>query len=376
MIKIASLVPYKIIPPITGGEKGIYYFLKHLSNYCRLTCFTVSENEPLNKLFPTLSVLGTSRNKFRYLNVFLFFKLKKLLREKGITHLIIEHPYYGWLAGLLAKFAGIKIIVHSHNIESLRFRELGKWWWKLLYRYERKTHQLAALNFFISPEDRSYAIEHFFLEPDKCKVITFGTELNQFSSEQKRQAKITLCNQLGIDGATKIILFNGTLSYAPNTNAVRKIATQIAPLFQQKFSQLYKIIICGKGLPPGFNNLQQYELEGILYKGFVEDIYLYFAGADLFINPVTDGGGIKTKLVEALGANTPAVSYRKGAYGVPESITDGNLKIVEDNDTAAFVAQMVYLLSHERTTMPADFYDYFSWNKIAERAAAAIETIS
>ena len=73
---------------------------------------------------------------------------------------------------------------------------------------------------------------------------------------------------------------------------------------------------------------------------FVDDIDLYFKACDLFINPLLDGGGIKTKLVEALGFGKKAVSTVNGAIGVEEFCTQGRLKIVADGDWEQFAARV------------------------------------
>src|SRR5207244_8498935 len=114
--------------------------------------------------------------KIHYINLLYLFIMKKEFRKERITHLIIEHPYYGWLGVLLKRFGKVKLIVHSHNIESLRFRDTGKWWWRILRYYERFTHRRADKSFFISEEDRQYAIQHFGLKEEKTTVITYGSE--------------------------------------------------------------------------------------------------------------------------------------------------------------------------------------------------------
>ncbi|WP_300599529.1 glycosyltransferase family 4 protein [Niabella sp.] len=376
MIKIASLVPYKIVPPVTGGEKGVYYFLKNLAAYGTLTCLTVTENEQLGALCSTIPLLGSSRNKFRYINPLLFFKMRRFLKEQEIRYLILEHPYFGWLGMLLQRLVGVKIIVHSHNIEALRFRDLKKKWWKWLFRYEKKVHQVANLSFFISEEDRSFALQQYQLLPEKCIVLPYGIELTHIAAETKREAKRILCNELGIDINTRLILFNGTLNYPPNLDAVIIILRSINPLLRQQYSKPYKILICGKGLPDALiPEVKEQEKKDILYRGFVEDIQLYFSAADLFLNPVAEGGGIKTKLVEALGSNTPAVSYEKGAFGIPEALAGTHLRVVPDRDDEQFVREMVSVLEIQNSAIPEAFYDYFRWDKIAQRAIEAIEKI-
>ncbi|ULT45715.1 hypothetical protein KRR40_22250 [Niabella defluvii] len=63
MLKIASLVPYKIIPPVTGGEKAIFYFLKYVARYANITCFTVTENAGEREGIHFTDVLGSTTKK-------------------------------------------------------------------------------------------------------------------------------------------------------------------------------------------------------------------------------------------------------------------------------------------------------------------------
>ena len=125
------------------------------------------------------------------------------------------------------------------------------------------------------------------------------------------------------------------MDYKPNLEALENILEKINPLlFDYKLS--YKIIICGKKLPAEMNDLKEYADRNIVYAGYVDNISIYFKGSDIFINPVTDGGGIKTKLVEALGYNLTAVSTKNGALGIDEKICNGKLLLSENNDWQAF----------------------------------------
>jgi hypothetical protein len=95
-----------------------------------LYCVTVKDNKPNAASYTIINKFSNSR--FRYINVFYFSLLKKIIRQNNISHVIIEHPYYGWLGLLLKIFCKVKIIVHSHNIEAERFKTTGRWWWKIM----------------------------------------------------------------------------------------------------------------------------------------------------------------------------------------------------------------------------------------------------
>lgn len=369
-VKILSLVSYNFLPPDMGGQKCIAFFNRYLSKHVNLTCVTIKDNsQSLSEPYPVKNILSNSPT--RYINPFYFFTLSRIIKEEKITHLIIEHPYYGWLGILLKWFCKIKLIVHSHNIESLRFKSIGKWWWGILWHYEKHVHKNANYNFFIQDADKNYALENYKLNPQLCVTITYGFELNQApTSTDKESAKTELRKLYGIDESTKLLLFNGTLNYKPNLDALNIILEKINPLLLAEQDFKYKIIICGNKLPANYTGLVDYKEKNIIYAGFVDDITLYFKGCDIFINPVTDGGGIKTKVVEALGYNLSVISTESGAIGIPVEITGGKLLIIPDGDCNQFASQTISLDTDK--TIPPAFFNHFYWDNIAAKAAAII----
>lgn len=228
-VKVLSLVSYKFLPPNMGGQKGIAFFNRYLSKHVQLSCVTIQDNtDNQNEGYPIKNILPN--DQLRYINLFLFFTLRRVIQEEKITHLIIEHPYFGWLGMLLKWFCKVKLIVHSHNIEASRFKSMGKSWWPILWQYEKMTHQNADYNFFIQDNDRQYAINHFKLNPVLCTTITYGFELaNTPSVEEKLAAKKTICGLHSIEEMDKILLFNGTLGYKPNLDALDIILHKINP---------------------------------------------------------------------------------------------------------------------------------------------------
>ena len=370
-INICSIVSYKIYPAVIGGQKGIALFYKYFSRLFPVTIISTKNNEAPEQLTGDfLPILSNSRT--RYINPILILKLRNIIKEKDITHLILEQPFYGWL-GVLAKwFFRIKLIVHSHNIESLRFKSTGSWWWGILWHYERFVFRHANICFFISEEDRNYAIEKYKLKENRCHIITYGFDFNNPpTDEEKSEAKKSILIKHNILSTDKILLFNGTLDYKPNLDAVNYILQQINPILTSRQDFNYKIIICGKNLPQQYNELIEYKKNNIVYAGFVDDISIYFKGADIFINPVTDGGGIKTKLVEALGNNLFCISTTEGAYGVPVSITGNKLKIVSEKNWEMF-AKAIIESNPNDGQINEKFFNHFYWKNIAEKAKSAI----
>lgn len=369
-VKVLSLVSYKFLPPDMGGQKGIAFFNRYLSKETDLACVTVKSNEAVNtETYPIQAILSNS--SLRYINPFYFFSLSRIIAENKITHLIIEHPYYGWLGILLKWFCKVKLIVHSHNIESLRFKSIGKWWWTILWQYEKLVHSKANTSFFIQDDDRQYAIQNFKLAPERCITITYGFEQTTAPGEnEKKEARDLICKTHNIPTSEKILLFNGTLGYKPNLDALDIILNTINPLLAAGENFKYKIIICGNKLPAAYKGLIDHKEKNIIYAGFVEDINVYFKGADIFINPVTDGGGIKTKLVEALGYGLSVVSTDNGAIGIPAELTADKMKVITGSNWQAFARHIISMNTGIPT--PPAFFDHFYWGNIAAKAASAI----
>ena len=369
-VKILSLVPYKFLPPDMGGQKGIAFFNRYLSRHTNLLCITIKDNsQSATEKYTIKNIL--SNGSSRYFNPFYFFTLCHIIKAEKITHLIIEHPYYGWLGVLLKWFCKVKLIVHSHNIEALRFKSMGKWWWGVLWHYERFTHRHASHNFFIQNNDKEYAIANFKLLPGSCTTITYGFEYSKVpAADQKRISRQLICKTHAIKETDRLLLFNGTLGYKPNLDALETILHKINPVLLSATGFSYKIIFCGSKLPGSFSGLIDYKEKNIVYAGFVDDINVYFKGCDIFINPVIDGGGIKTKIVEALGYDLSVISTKSGAIGIPEEITGEKLMIVEDNDWIKFANTIVNINSATQT--PAAFFEHFYWDNIAIKAVNAI----
>lgn len=366
-INIAAIASYRIYPAVSGGQKCIALFYKYLSKLLPVTIISVPENTTSGEnIVKTVSLLNSSR--FRYINPLLFFRLKKYIRQNNITHLILEHPYYGWLGILLKSACKVKLVVHSHNIEALRFKSTGRWWWQILWNYERWTHRYADINFFITEEDLEYAKKYYRLDEKKCHIITYGTEIDQIpSAEEKLTARKMLAFVHGVKENELLLLFNGFFDYKPNLNALDTILEKINPILLNTPGLSYKIFICGKNLPASYNELKAFSDKNIIFPGFVPDIRPYFTGTDIFINPVEDGGGIKTKLVEALGYNLSAVCMEKSAIGVPSVVVKDKMIVVKDGDFEAFCKAILSSRTHADTGN--EFFNHFFWGNIAEKAA-------
>ncbi len=370
---ILGLVSFSVFPAEMGGQKGVADFYTYLAQR-RKVVLAVYKKNPVAKDQPFMVLPILDHHKWLFTNFRHIAKLAKLIRQQPIGYIFIEHSYPAWMGWVLRRMTGKPYFIHSHNIETHRFRDMCKPLWQVYGWYEKKIHRLANHSFFITQEDRNWACTHWHLEINRTSVVTYGTALlSPLPQEQKRIYREQLLKENQLSPDTKLFLFNGTLDYLPNIDAIGIIIHTIIPLLVMA-NQSFRIIICGSKLGKKWEDIL-HATPGVLYKGFVPDIALYFRGSDCFINPVTQGAGIKTKLIDALAENLTCISTRSGARGIPQNLTGDKLICVEDNDWGAFTNAMLSLDLSLYPDTPGSFYQNFHWNTIIQQALLSLPTV-
>jgi len=363
--KLLAIAPYQYVPYFSGGQKSIAQFLDYLGREADLTVISVGENDP--SLIKTYKHVAWLKKKSfsKYLDPGLISKLTTLIKKEKFDAIIWEHPYYTWLASIVRKRTGIKTMLHIHNIEYQRFQSTGKWWWPVLRIYEKRFFTIADEILFVSPDDKKFAIEQWGIEEKKCIEVAFGVEISKYPDDKDSCKKaVKAIHKIADD--ERVLLFNGLLDYKPNLDALMTILKQINPVLFEYPDFKYKIIICGKRLPAELNELKEYENKNIVYAGFVPDIEMYFKGADLFLNPVQSGGGIKTKMVEAIAFGTTVITTGTGALGIHRDICGKKLVVLPDNSWNAFARAIVANAGNSDVT-PGSYYDFYYWGNIVKK---------
>ena len=366
MANVLVIVSYRIFPTHMGGQKAVALLCRHLQAYHHIELAVSVDNASPVEVFPVRKMLFNNKRIAR--NICRINALRKIVQQNKIDCIIAEHSYTGWIAWLLRKITGTPFIIHSHNNEASRFRQMGKRNWMLYSSYEKWIHQKANFNFFITEEDLTTANRHYLLDPLKSAVIPYGIEENKIIDNAKER----LAESFGVS-ASYLLYFNGTLDYAPNSEAVEMIIKEINPRLMQRGID-FKIIISGKRLLSSFQ--QQVErMSTICFLGFAPDTTLLYQACTLFINPVTNNSGIKTKVVEALSQHCTVVSTRSGATGIPNYLCADKLFVSEDRHWDGFVDNIMNCLHMPPRETPVAFFNYFQWEKVAAKAALHIDNI-
>lgn len=364
MKKVAVITSYKIFPAETGGQKFITNFLNQLSKEAKVHAICTKNNKVEKDTSFELSNLLAS-NPFSYIDIVGFYNIYRFLKRDNIQTLIIEHPYIGWMGILLKWIFKIRLIIHTHNVEYLRFQTLHKWWWPLLKKYETWILRKADHVFAISEDDKQWMSQQMNVNKAQISILPYGI-FNEKSPEDKKDSKKIVCKNHSLNEEMPLIFFNGALDYKPNEEAVEYIVSNILPKLTERCFQ-FNLMIAGKNLDKELQmKLSLYK--NVQYLGFVDDIETYTKAADIFINPVVSGGGVKTKLIEALAMSCTCISTEAGAIGVHKSGCGNKLKIVSNKDWNNFV-ELIIESSLQKESIPEDFYKMYSWKNIIKQAS-------
>lgn len=359
--RILTIAPYRILPPGSGGAWSIVSMHDALGRHCQNHLLGTRDNGSDQQFSFVMHPFFPSHPS-RYIPLYGFKRAVGMARRYDATHIFCEHPYMAPLAVALSRKLRIPWVLRSQNIEAHRFRLLRKPWWRIFHMFERYAMRAADGIFFITPEDCDHAIASYNLRPEKCHLAPYGTPLKSRPSGHDA-ARQKLAESQGLNPDIPWLYFLGLQSYSPNALATNHILTEIMPRLQAS-GFACEMLIAGKGLPEHLQEAIATTNGAIRYLGFVDDLDVFIKACDLMLNPITTGGGIKTKAIEALAYNKVIVSTENGAAGILPEACGPNLVICPDGNWDAYVEAIPQALTRT-PAIPDAFYQRYNWDAIA-----------
>ncbi|MDX2503323.1 MAG: glycosyltransferase family 4 protein [Gammaproteobacteria bacterium] len=135
------------------------------------------------------------------------------------------------------------------------------------------------------------------------------------------------------------LIFIGRLNWYPNTAAVRFIAHKIWPALKAVMPGV-NIDIIGANPPDDLLMLAGKD-SNFQVHGFVNDIHAFLNEAAVYLCPITDGGGTKLKILDALSMNKAIVAHPIACEGI--GVTNGkNVMFAESVDEYVAVIKQLF----------------------------------
>lgn len=143
------------------------------------------------------------------------------------------------------------------------------------------------------------------------------------------------------------LVFLANFDNLANRDGIQWFLREVWPIVHGKRPSL-EVHLVGNNIPPEIKS------EGVVIRGFAEDLNQALAEYRVFVCPVRFGTGIKTKNLSAMASGVPIVTTTIGAEGM--SIVNGETALVRDSPET-FAQAILQLHSDERL-----------WNSIAANA--------
>lgn len=234
--------------------------------------------------------------------------------------------------------AGIATSLDHHNVEShmlLRRSDnekniLKKFYFKQegyrLEKFEREFCERVSINITCSDIDT----ERLQLLAPKANILTIpnGVDIDFFSPTADVKEK----------NSNKKIVFIGRLNWYPNRKAALYIAEKIWPLLKRDIPGVQCDII-GANPPPETITLSENDPSFNVH-GFVDDIHPYMSSTTIYVCPISDGGGTKLKIIDALAMAMPIVAHPISCEGINVEENSNVLFAKEPEEFSAQISKL------------------------------------
>ncbi len=234
--------------------------------------------------------------------------------------------------------------------------------WQKCRRYERHLYPKFIGVTMVSANDKNAVQKSILNYSGRLEVIPNGVDLET--------------HQIGLAVPNRdTIVFNGSLTYSANLEAMKYFIQQILPLIQQQ-KPAARLIITGRTDAvdltwlPGEAN--------ILLTGYLEDVRQTVAGSWIAVAPLKTGGGTRLKILEAMALGTPVVSTAKGAEGL--ELTHG-VNFLQADDSQTFANHCIRLLNdanlREKLSINARqmVEKNYGWKSIGRKYCQFVESV-
>lgn len=311
-----------------GAEVMVYHLLKNLKNIENLEISTILFNE--GRLASHIRDLGipvevvdeTKHNFFQMIR-----EIRKLLIQRS-PDIIHSHRYKENIVSFLSSFFNkrIRLVGTQHGMPEY-FGGNQKIKYTILHKANIYLLSKSFIKVIVVSKDmQDNFVSKFGFSGDKIAVIRNGTEINK-EILLKRDEDIFIIGSMGRMFPVK--------DYSLMVEIAREVKKETDRIH-------FELAGDGPDRERILNLIERYQLgHTFILKGFVENIFEYFQGIDVYMN-TSMHEGIPMSVLEAMSYGIPIIAPDTG--GIKEIIRDGvEGYLVEGRDPKNFAKKCLHL---------------------------------
>lgn len=382
-----------LLPANSGGRIYSYMKLKTLAKRHHIYLYSVidSDEEKCYKnelLKDFVEVHLYNRNDHKISSLFKSLKypfpyasridprikrdIDKRFSKGDIDYVLVDMPQV--LGNISEKvFCSGKVVVNQQNIEHLALANiacgLNNPVKRLIYRIEawrlkRLEYQLyhnmpILLHTFVSNEDKAFFENEHHLY--NTSLLAIGSNIHEYDEMKP----------------TRKIMCFGKMSYPPNAEGAKWFVENVFAKIQAKNNDVQMYVV-GKD-PSQETRMLQDKYPNVHVTGTVDDVAPFYREAQFVVVPISHGGGVKVKVMDALGYGKLIVTTEKGIEGTEFK---NGCQLMVAKDAASFYKLCVDILENPQQyeQIRKQGYDYvkeyYSWDGIIEKFEKDLKSIT
>lgn len=290
------------------------------------------------------------------------------IEEGSIDLIIVEFPF---LLVNLPKNVGDKcrVILEQHNVEWETMHSIAT---KASNSFLRRLFGIIEANKLRKYEERSYKTTKnskmtFLTREDLSKIESHGVEKvltppggSDYYSIPSHQSEHQ-------------ISFFANYGYQPNQVSAKWLINEVFPLVKQEISDA-KLLFVGKN-PPDWLQEAASAGDGITVTGKVEDLKPWYENTAVVLVPISTGGGINIKLLEAASSGRPIIAT---SFSVKGTIFSDGVELLIRDRADSFAAAVIEVLRKPQRYISMTercrkaYLNLYSWSAANEKWASAV----
>jgi polysaccharide biosynthesis protein PslH len=360
ILLLTQVLPY---PPDSGPKVKTWNVIKYLAKHHEVTLVSfvrgdqaVSVRE-LEKYCREVHTVPLERGIFRDLRYmaesflrnqpFLMIRDRRREMEQLIDQLSaktdydIVHADQLNMAQYAARVTGARQVLDAHNALWLLYKRLWmtmgsgpkKWLlkrdWRLLKKYEGQVCKDFHAVLAVSEEDRK-ALEEAAGQSLNITVIPIAIDTDEITP-------------VDFKAQGNRIIHIGTMFWPPNIDGIMWFLQEVLPKVRESRADAVFDVI-GANPPQEIISMGEKD-PGVNITGYVDDLMPYLEGASVMVVPLRAGGGMRVKILNALGQGLPIVSTTLGCEGI--GVTSGVHLLISDSPEE-FAHSVVCLMEDDK----------------------------